>query len=92
MSGRLSGYVVRDDRPVAGATVTIIEAAGPHADFAPVSDENGWFVLDDLPAGWWRAKAIGPNGDSGEAVFEIRDATQSKVVFSLNPAKGVGAK
>lgn len=84
MSGNLSGYVVRGQQPVTDATVTIVDGPGSHIDIAPVSDEDGWFVLDDLAPGRWRLRAQGPDGSTGEAQVDIWDDTLSEVTIYLD--------
>lgn len=86
MSGNLCGYVVRDQQPVADAAITIVEGPGRHVDLAPLSDADGWFALDDLPAGRWRLRARGPDGASGEASVDIWDDSLSEVTIALGEA------
>ena len=84
MSGNLCGYVVRGERPVADAAITIIDGPGGHVDVAPLTDADGWFALDDLPAGRWRLRAYGPDGASGEAIVDIWDYSLSEVTITLS--------
>jgi hypothetical protein len=84
MNGNLCGYVVRGQRAVPDAAITIVEGAGRHVDLAPVSDADGWFALDDLPAGYWRLRAVSSDGASGEAGVEIWDDSLSEVTISLD--------
>lgn len=88
MSGNLSGYVVRGQQAVADATVTIIDGPGGHMDIAPVSDEDGWFALDDLPSGRWRLRARDPEGSTGEASVDIWDDSLSEVTIHLGKSGG----
>lgn len=85
MIGRLIGRVVYadDGRPVANATVTILRGAGPAPDIAPMTDRNGSFALDDLPAGSWLLRAIGPGGEAGLAQVSVRPGSITDVVIKL---------
>jgi len=84
VSGNLCGYVVRRERPVADAAITIIDGPGGHVDVAPLTDGDGWFALDDLPAGRWRLRAYGPDGATGEATVDIWDYSLSEVTIMLS--------
>lgn len=85
MIGRLIGRVVYadDGRPVANATVTILRGAGPAPDIAPTTDRNGSFALDDLPAGSWLLRAIGPGGEAGLVQVSVRPGSIADAVIKL---------
>ena len=82
-TGSLRGRVVRarTGKPVANATITIVQGAGPAPDIAPVTDSSGAFALDGLPKGKWVLRAIGPRGDEGKATVQIgADSTASATI------------
>lgn len=83
MSGDLCGYVVRDSRPVADATVGILGGPAAHPDLALVTDSDGWFCLDGLTAGRWRLQAHAPDGSSAEATVRVWDDSLSETTLSL---------
>lgn len=86
MRGNLCGYVVRDDRPIPDASITIVHGPGSHADIAPVSDADGWFALDDLTPGQWRLRANAPDGSKGEASVDVWENSLSEVTIPLASA------
>ncbi|HCT75224.1 MAG TPA: hypothetical protein DGT23_01240 [Micromonosporaceae bacterium] len=68
MDEQMRGRVVDGaGRGVADATVMVLRAPGPVPDIAAVSDADGRFVFDSLPAGTYRLRAVGPDGRQGEA-------------------------
>jgi uncharacterized GH25 family protein len=73
MRGSVRGRVVRiDDRqPVPDATITVVSGAGPAPDIAPLTNQSGAFSLDGLPAGEWTLRAIGPEGETGDATVSV---------------------
>lgn len=85
MIGRLIGHVIyaNDGSPVANATVTILRGAGPAPDIAPTTDRNGSFALDDLPAGSWLLRAIGPGGEAGLVQVSVRPGSITDAVIKL---------
>lgn len=83
MSGNICGYVVREGRAVTDAAVTVIAGPGGHIDLAPVTDEDGWFALDGLPAGRWRLGALSPDGNVGAAEVDVWDDSLSDVTIEL---------
>jgi protocatechuate 3,4-dioxygenase beta subunit len=67
VSEQIHGRVVDGaGRAVADATVMVVQALAPVPDIAAVSDEHGRFVFTGLPAGTYRLRAVGPDGDEGE--------------------------
>jgi len=74
VAGSVCGYVVRADTemPLKDASITV--AGGAVApDIAPLTDSAGWFALDELPAGEWVLRVLGPNDETGEATIPIFD-------------------
>ena len=68
MDGKIRGRVVdAAGNGVPEASVMMIRAPGPVPDIAAVSNADGRFVFSGLSSGTYRLKAIGPNGDVGEA-------------------------
>lgn len=67
LPGGVTGQVLdgRTGRPVEDAAITIVRAAGPFPDIAPLTDANGRFALGDLPTGSWGVQALGPDGRIG---------------------------
>jgi uncharacterized GH25 family protein len=93
MTGRLIGHVIYadDGRPVADATVTILRGAGPAPDIAPMTDRNGSFALDELPAGSWLLRAIGPGGETGLVQVSVRPGSITDVVIKITGNTGSAA-
>jgi hypothetical protein len=89
MIGRLIGQVIDADngRPVADATVNVLRGPGQAPDIAPVTDRNGNFALDGLPAGSWLLRAVGPNGETGLVQASVRPGsiTQALIRLTGNP-------
>ena len=75
--------MVRGHQPVADAAITIVEGPGSHPDIAPISDADGWFALDNLPAGRWQLRARGADGTSAVSSVEIWDDSLSEVTIDL---------
>lgn len=71
--GSVDGRVVRagTGEPVADATITIVKAAGPAPDIAPLTGEDGRFRLDELPPGDWTLRALGPDNETGETTVRV---------------------
>ena len=68
---------------VADATVFVTSATKPVPDIAAVSDADGRFAFDGLPAGAYRIKAIGPSGGAGESEATVPGP---ECVIRLDPA------
>ena len=85
MSGRLIGHVIfaDDGIPVANATVSILRGAGSAPDIAPMTDGNGNFAFDDLPAGSWLLRAVGPDGEAGLVQVSVRPGSITNTVIKL---------
>lgn len=85
MIGRLIGRVIyaNDGMPVANATVSILRGAGPAPDIAPMTDHNGSFALDDLPAGSWLLRAVGQGGEAGLVQVSVRPGSITDTVIKL---------
>ena len=67
MSEQIHGRVVDSaGHAVANATVIVVHGLAPVPDIAAVSDEHGRYVFGRLPAGTYRLRAIGPDGNEGE--------------------------
>jgi hypothetical protein len=72
VSEQIHGRVIDGaGRAVAEATVVVVRALKPVPDIAAVSDRHGKFVLGGLSAGTYRLRAVGPDGDEGEADFTV---------------------
>lgn len=83
MNGNVCGYVVRDGRGVAEATVTVVDGPGEHVDLAPLTDQDGWFALDGLAAGRWRLVATGGDGSVGWNDVDVFDDSLNEVTIEL---------
>lgn len=83
--GSVRGKVVhaRTAQPVKDAAVFVLEAAGIAPDIASLTDANGKFFLDSLPAGEWRFGVHGPNGESGSGSIEIRDGATGEMTIQV---------
>ncbi len=85
MTGSIRGRVEEaDGRPVADASIRVVQGAGPAPDLSPLTDDDGRFVLDDLPAGSWRLAADGPAGQTGEGEVEVTAGATAQVVIVVN--------
>ena len=88
-TGSIRGQVVSaDGRPIADATLTVVAGAGQVADIAPMTDQDGWFALDNLPVGRWRLRAMEPGGATGEAAVEVFENALSEMTIEI---RGVGS-
>jgi uncharacterized GH25 family protein len=85
MKGRLIGHVIYAEggSPVANATVTILRGAGPVPDIAPITNSDGSFALDDLPAGSWLLRAVGPGGETGLVQVSVRPGSITDAVIKV---------
>lgn len=83
--GSMNGRVVRagTGEPVADATVTIVVAAGPVPDIAPLTDEDGRFRLDGLPPGDWTLLALGARDERGQATVRVPAGGVAEVTIVL---------
>jgi len=85
MKGNVLGRVIRwdDGSPLADATITVVRGAGPAPDIAPMTDKAGRFAMDELPAGDWLLRAIGPDGELGETTIRVSAGATAKVTISV---------
>ena len=82
--GSIRGQVVSaGGSPIGDATLTVVAGAGQFADIAPVTDQNGWFALDNLPVGRWRLRAMEPGGATGEAAVEVFENALSEMTIEI---------
>ncbi|WP_104420243.1 carboxypeptidase-like regulatory domain-containing protein [Neolewinella xylanilytica] len=71
MMQSIEGLLVdRSGRPVADATLSIVQATAPVADIAMMTDGSGRFYLDDLPSGRFRLQVMPPDG-SGQTTVDF---------------------
>lgn len=99
MPGGVRGRVVRlyNGKPVPGVTITVVSGEGTEPDVAPVTDDEGWFALDGLPAGEWLLRALGPAGETGTATVQVFDNALSDVTIEVGglpraPRRGGGIR
>lgn len=72
MTGSIHGRVERrGSRPVRDAAITIVRGAGSAPDIAPLTNEEGRFMLDGLPPGEWVLRAVAPGGEAGEGTVRV---------------------
>ncbi|MCA1563085.1 MAG: carboxypeptidase-like regulatory domain-containing protein [Acidobacteria bacterium] len=85
MRGSVRGRVVRMDNgePVADATITVVRGAGPAPDIAPLTNDAGVFNLDGLPAGEWVLRAIGPDGETGDATAQVSVGSVANIIVRI---------
>ncbi len=83
--GSVRGRVVRasDGEPFGEATIMVVSGPGAAPDVAPLTDREGWFVLDDLSPGDWRLRAVGPNGETGDATAHVSAGALNEVTIAL---------
>lgn len=67
-----------------GLAVAIVESDQPHPDLAAVTDENGEFVLGDLPPGRYVVAAL----DSRREVLLHDPDDVAEVQFVVTPGVG----
>lgn len=84
--GAVHGHVVYiSGRTVSDATVTVMQAAGPVPDIAPLTGADGSFTFDELPVGHWVLQALGPtSGASGKVEVDVRGGETSEVTIVLD--------
>ena len=85
MIGSLYGQVVyaHTSKPLEFATIVVMYGAGPSPDIAPMTDIDGRFRLDELPAGDWALRAHGPNGEVGEATVRVSAGSAATIVIQV---------
>jgi hypothetical protein len=73
MTGTIHGRVERRGtaKPVRDAAITIVRGAGSAPDIAPLTNDEGRFMLDGLPPGEWVLRAVGPGGETGEGTVRV---------------------
>ena len=85
MAGSVSGYVTAaDGAAVSDASVFIAAGDGPVPDVAAISDDAGGFALDGIATGEYLLRALGPDGEVGQAPVSIRDGETSVVRIVLD--------
>lgn len=91
-AGSVRGRVVRagSGRPVPDAAISLIAGPGPAPDIAPLTDAEGWFVLDGLAPGRWLLRVLGPYGEAGEASMLVQDHASAELVIALEEPGGTG--
>jgi hypothetical protein len=79
--------VVRTDTstPLSNATITVVQGAGPAPDIAPLTDDEGRFALDGLPAGEWVLRATGVAGETGDVSVRVAHGSIADVVIRVGP-------
>jgi uncharacterized GH25 family protein len=84
-TGRVIGRVVRAEggQPVANATVNILRGAGPAPDIAALTDSQGRFAFDELPAGSWLFRAVGPAEEAGFAQVSVPRASVAEALITV---------
>lgn len=88
MPGSVHGRVEQADggKPVPDATIAVVKGAGPAPDIAPLTNAQGRFALDGLPAGEWVLAALTPTGETGEVTVRVsRGAVTEAVIRVYRP-------
>lgn len=85
VSGGIRGRVIRmpEEVPLADAAVSIVRGPSPAPDIAAVTDSSGNFVFDNLTEGTWRVRALGPEGESGEAEVFVGETAQAECTIEV---------
>jgi hypothetical protein len=79
--GTVTGTVTDDaGNPVADA---LVNATQPYVDPFTFTDENGDFVLDNVPAGMWRVGAYKDGYEARAVIVEINEDVVISLDFSL---------
>jgi hypothetical protein len=83
--GSIRGRVVQADSgaPLRGATVYVVRGPGPAPDIAPVTNEAGWFMFDELVPGTWVLRAMGPRGEVGERSVSVSAGSTAGVTIEI---------
>lgn len=82
-AGRLAGHVTdTDGQPVAGAVVSI-----PELDLSTATDDDGYYELDDVPAGTWRVTASHGDFWAQSATVHVARNETTTQNFRLQPVK-----
>lgn len=86
MPGSVHGRVERaaSGAPVADATISVVRGAGSAPDIAPLTDAQGRFALDGLPAGEWLLAALGPEGETGEVTVHVSAGAVTNTVIKIS--------
>jgi uncharacterized GH25 family protein len=84
-TGELEGHVLRarSNLPVENATVTVARGPAPAPGIAPMTDSAGWFAIEGLAPGDWVLRALGPNGETGEATVRISSGALANVTIAI---------
>lgn len=86
--GSIRGRVVRDNsEPVTDATIIIVRGPGPAPDIAPLTDSNGSFALEGLPAGDWHLQVRSPGGETGEQIVRVANDSPTNATIIVKPVK-----
>lgn len=62
-------------RPLAGATIAVVEGSASFPDMAAVTSDDGSFSLGPLSNGEYTVQAFGPSGNSAQAKAVVRDSS-----------------
>ncbi len=85
-TAQVSGTVVADGKPVAGATITL---SGNDFSVKATSDAQGRFSVPTLPLGTYSVTAVGPSG-AVESISLDLTAGGASVVLTLKGFKEIG--
>jgi hypothetical protein len=73
--GMVHGVVVDDaGRPVAQATIVVVEGTAPVPEIALLADDHGRFALK-LPRGRFTLEAQGDQGAKGRTTIDVEEPT-----------------
>lgn len=83
--GAIAGRVIdaRSGLAIADAAITMIKAAGPFPDIAPLTDAAGAFSLGDLPPGEWAFRVLCPDGRVGDGSVTVRSGRTVETVIEI---------
>jgi Carboxypeptidase regulatory-like domain len=90
MPGSVRGRVERADNrtPVPDVAISVVSGAGPAPDIAPLTNADGRFALDGLPAGEWVLQGVGPYGETGTVTIQVQAGAVAEAVITLSsPSK-----
>ena len=84
MSGTIKGRVTNPTgEPIPDATI-VVSGLGPFPDIAPISGDDGAFVLDDLPEGTYYVRTTAPTGAVGEIEAVVGSNAATPVTIVVN--------
>ncbi len=85
-TGSVKGRVIdqANSQPIPDVAITVKRSAGPAPDISALTNHDGRFQLDDLPAGECVLKALAPDGATSEITLQVIADTFIKALIKLD--------